>query len=189
MILLYISRSFWRGKGVSCWIWTLHNVFSPRSFLTTLFMVLWGVLNSLKSFCTLWLGSWLRLFITTSWRANVVSPLGLPDFSRAIPDTGATRTMLSLDLVQRYSLDLESTHDTVRAANGDQMFVAGRVVLKLDVNAKTTTADCLISACMCNCILGQDLQNLGVIGSTFPLAASEEINAAAEASSEVKEMT
>eukprot|EP00094_Tigriopus_californicus_P013992 TCALIF_13548-PA protein Name:"Protein of unknown function" AED:0.16 eAED:0.24 QI:0/0/0/0.5/1/1/2/0/300 len=40
---------------------------------------------------------------------------------RAIPDTGATRTMLSLDLVQRHGLDMESTHDTVRAANGDQM--------------------------------------------------------------------
>ncbi|TRY73627.1 hypothetical protein TCAL_03326 [Tigriopus californicus] len=109
---------------------------------------------------------------------------------RAIPDTGATRTMLSLDLVQRHGLDMESTHDTVRAANGDQMSVAGRVVLELTVNGRTAYVDCLVSACMRNCMLvsWHDLQNLGIIGSTFPLAASEEVNAAAEASSKIEEM-
>eukprot|EP00094_Tigriopus_californicus_P014489 TCALIF_14090-PA protein Name:"Protein of unknown function" AED:0.06 eAED:0.11 QI:31/-1/0/1/-1/0/1/0/200 len=99
--------------------------------------------------------------------------------------------MLSLDLVQRHGLDMESTHDTVRAANGDQMSVAGRVVLKLTVNGRTAYVDCLVSACMRNCMLvsWHDLQNLGIIGSTFPLAASEEVNAAAEASSKIEEMT
>ncbi|TRY74840.1 hypothetical protein TCAL_05485, partial [Tigriopus californicus] len=112
-------------------------------------------------------------------------------YIKPIPDTGATRTMLSLDLVQRHGLDMESTHDTVRAANGDQMSVAGRVVLELTVNGRTAYVDCLVSACMCNCMLvsWHDLQNLGIISSTFPSAASEEVNAAAEASSKIKEMT
>ncbi|TRY80767.1 hypothetical protein TCAL_17446 [Tigriopus californicus] len=122
---------------------------------------------------------------------HIRSPRNVQFHFRDIPDIGATRTMLSLDLVQRHSLDLESAHDTVTAANGDQMSVAGRVVLKLPVNGRTAYADCLLSACMRNCMLvsWHNLQNLGVIGSTFPLVASKEINATAEASSEVKGRT
>ncbi|TRY73443.1 hypothetical protein TCAL_11338, partial [Tigriopus californicus] len=103
--------------------------------------------------------------------------------NRAIPDTGATRTMLSLDVAQRHGLQLDATSDKVKAANGDQMSVAGRVVLEL-------TVDCLVSSCMHNCMLisWHDLQNLGVIGPAFPLAASGEINTAVEDSSAIEEM-
>ncbi|XP_059097742.1 uncharacterized protein LOC131892033 [Tigriopus californicus] len=99
--------------------------------------------------------------------------------------------MLSLDVAQRHGLRLDATSDTVRAANGDQMSVAGRIVLELTVNSRTAYVDCLVSSCMRNSMLisWHDLQNLGVIGSAFPLAASGEINTAVEGSSAIEEMT
>eukprot|EP00094_Tigriopus_californicus_P014203 TCALIF_13758-PA protein Name:"Protein of unknown function" AED:0.11 eAED:0.18 QI:0/0/0/1/1/1/2/0/178 len=96
-----------------------------------------------------------------------------------------------MDVAQRHGLRLDATSDTVRAANGDQMSVAGQVVLELTVKSRTAYVDCLVSSCMRNCMLisWHDLQNLGVIGSAFPLAASGEITTAIEDSSAIDEMT
>ena len=92
-----------------------------------------------------------------------------------IPDTGATSTVISQRIVDKYKLPSVTSKDKLRAANGTGMRVTGNVSLKANYQGRTATIQAIVTDEMYNDILmsWHDLQALGVISSTFPEAVPD----------------
>lgn len=86
------------------------------------------------------------------------------------PDTGATRTIVALNILKKNNIPIRKASETLYAANGNTMDCAGTVTLNANAGLATTPMDCIVSGDVHDDILvsWHDLQALGVIPGTFP---------------------
>ena len=100
------------------------------------------------------------------------SPTGPMLTYRALPDSGATRTVVSADLARRMQCKLRPTTTTLVAANGSVMDCPGKTYIMVynSKGEKVHTLDALVSSSMTDEMLisWHDLIGLGVISSSFP---------------------
>ena len=98
-----------------------------------------------------------------------------------LPDTGASKSLISLDKVLQHGLDFDHTRRSrIVAANGSNLACEGTVRLSA-FNSRTgrsCTLDALISSDSCNDFLlsWTDMIKLGIIAEDFPFSTSEDIN-------------
>lgn len=97
------------------------------------------------------------------------------------PDTGATRTVISLDLIVHSNIPYSQTSCNIYMASAEKMACEGTV--ELDVPAEDcpdcTTISALISSSIKDVLLSwHDLRHLGAISSHFPLKDRPEMVAA-----------
>ena len=91
----------------------------------------------------------------------------------ALPDTGATRTLISYDLAQRFGLvPIHARRDIITVANGEHIDCAGAVNVGVFHNGSAVVIDALITSGLQNEILisWYDLRELGIIPIDFPNA-------------------
>jgi len=94
----------------------------------------------------------------------------------AIPDTGATRTIMSEKVARVHGIPLKPSKERLRAANGTSMRVAGTVGLKVLYQGREAVVDIIVSSDLSADILmsWHDLIALGIIPKTFPAASRVE---------------
>ena len=87
-----------------------------------------------------------------------------------LPDTGATRSIVSRRLAEAEGLKLHKTDRTLRAANKQDIPVYGEVHLTLEDDDNTEVPmELLVADIAQECILGwKELQQMGIIGPEFP---------------------
>jgi hypothetical protein len=87
-----------------------------------------------------------------------------------LPDTGATRSVISLDIAQRFGFAVRPATYTLRAANGAQMPCSGVVAARLIYGGREIFTDVIVSADLVGeLLLGwEELRLLRVIPEHFP---------------------
>ena len=94
-----------------------------------------------------------------------------PSFDyQVIPDTGATRTVIAKNVMDKFSVPVTRKKEVLRAANGQPMSCVGTVLLEAQVRGKTVFVDAIVSKDLQDKILlsWHDMANLGIISSNFP---------------------
>jgi len=89
----------------------------------------------------------------------------------ALPDSGATRTFISRDLVQAHNLPVDTAQKAkIKAANESPMVCDGTVTLELTADSHKVCTDALVTPAISNeLLLGwKDLVTLTVIHNDFP---------------------
>ena len=91
-----------------------------------------------------------------------------------IPDTGATRSVISTRIVNRHNVRIRPSSTVLRAADGRQMDVAGEVSLRVTFRGFSTVVDGLVSSDLSADVLmsWHDLAALRVIPEGFPTAVA-----------------
>ena len=104
---------------------------------------------------------------------NFVTTSGISFRFRATPDTGATKTVISLDLVDKYQIPLTSTSDRLYVANEEEIKVEGSASLTALIQGKPITIQALATSDMKNemLICWNDLIRIGVLAPDFPCIA------------------
>lgn len=90
--------------------------------------------------------------------------------AEVIPDTGATRTIISGSLARKNKLALKECNERLRAANGEFMDVSGAVTLLAGFQGMTATVEAIVSEDLTAEVLmsWHDIMNLGIISQNFP---------------------
>ena len=93
---------------------------------------------------------------------------------KALPDTGASRSILAYDIVQKFNLPLIEQTELIKAANGTPLKCEGTVCLHLSFNNTDVILYPLVSSDLhYDAILSwHDLVLIGVIHSDFPYVKS-----------------
>ena len=89
---------------------------------------------------------------------------------QATPDTGATKTVLTLDIKRKNNIQVSPTNERLFVANSEEMPCEGTFTFMARVNSVETRIEALVTSLMNNEILicWQDLISLGVIPQNFP---------------------
>ena len=93
---------------------------------------------------------------------------GCPFKFFSLPDTGASRTIISADLCQTYGWVVRPTSDRLLNASDEEMIVTGFVTLRLEEEGnedETVFTDALVTESMSNEVLvsWHDLEDLGIV--------------------------
>ena len=91
-------------------------------------------------------------------------------FMDACADTGTSRTILSYDMVKKYSLKLYTARERLFAANGERMHCEGRTPLKIDFGRKSTRILALVTSAMKHEMLISldDMKKMQILPESFP---------------------
>ena len=92
-------------------------------------------------------------------------------YLEAIPDTGATKSVISLDIVENsgFEFNRDLSVDIV-TCSGEHLNCDGLIELSLTYQGRELQMECLVSSSLSNLFLicFQDLIALGVISANFP---------------------
>ena len=110
---------------------------------------------------------------TPRMKVRVKGTAGSPVTINALPDTGATRSIISERTAERYKIARTptATHIRILAANGDSMTCAGEAVLRVLKGGEIihTMRALVVPEIQEDLLIGwQDLKAMGVIPKSFP---------------------
>jgi hypothetical protein len=103
---------------------------------------------------------------------SIASNSGTPFQFAALPDSGATRTIIAEDLVKKHGIPIrQSPNERLFAANNEEMACEGRATLFVTFKGIQVTTNALVSSSIKNDILicWYDLQALGILQLIFQI--------------------
>ena len=91
-----------------------------------------------------------------------------------MPDTGASQSIVSVDVARAANLSIRPTATELRNASNGVMSLAGEADVVMCNDKHSTQSVVLVSSDLCHSALisWQDLQNLRVIPASFPAVAA-----------------
>ena len=101
-----------------------------------------------------------------------VSADGIQPFkTKAMPDSGATRTLINTALAKKKGLKINTRHkEPIEAANSTGLLCDGSTTFTVEYQGTSTVINALVTSSMSDCMLiaWHDLQNLKVLSQNFP---------------------
>lgn len=101
-----------------------------------------------------------------------------------IPDTGATRTIVQRQLLERHKIKWQPSTQQISTANGGEMDVSGEIKLQMRYQGKSIQVNALVSADLAPAMLvsWRDLQDLDIVPGAFPARMGKACSAASKES-------
>ena len=105
--------------------------------------------------------------MTVTVSANGIKPFR----TNAMPDSGATRTLINAALAKRMGLKVDTRHkEPIEAANSTKLYCHGSTTFYIEYQGTSTQINALVTPSMSDSLLisWHDLQNLEVLPRNFP---------------------